>query len=416
MPAPHTNQGKKKKAPAFREEDLARLKVIRRFRTVLAEVVTAPEAVHRSFADPKRRLELGDYLSLFLLALFNPVTRTVRGLVQASRMPKVQRGVCGHRVSAASFSEAQALVEPAWLEKLFLHLVGQLPELAPRTPAVGAQRWLARDSSLLAALPRMAWALYGGGCAGTANAVRLHVSFDLGKDAPAQVRFTTGKACERAALRADLQPGDGYVGDRYFGEHYAFFTYLSRHGCRYLIRLLDRGVAPTVEETLPVTAEDAAHGVQRQAWVRLGSEASGTLSERLRLVWVQGCNDQELLLVTNLPPTDLSAAEAALLYKERWQVEYFFRWIKCLLAEGQWHWLAESPPGVAIQLYLTLIAAVLLQLDFGRRPSKRVWELLRWYLVGMVDEDTLAQLLADQLAHEARLRAQRAAKKSATAR
>jgi len=39
-------------------------------------------------------------------------------------------------------------------------------------------------------------------------------------------------------------------------------------------------------------------------------------------------------------------------------VELFFRWLKCIL--GQRHWLAESPRGVTIQLYLALIAALLL--------------------------------------------------------
>jgi hypothetical protein len=405
--------------PAREEAKLARLELgwlkgVRRFRAVLMVVLAEPAvAPDRSWRDPKRQLALGDYLSLFLLGLFNPVARTMRGLVKASQFPGVQRGVCRGPVSRSSFSEAQQLVEPALLEAIFGRLTAELPDLPPRAPGLAEHRWLARDSSLFAALPRMAWAFYGGGCAGTANAVRLHVSFDLRKDAPAQASITPGKTCERAALRTDLKRGDSYIGDRYYGEHHAFFTWLTRHDCRYLIRLMDRGT-PTVEEELPVTAADAAQGVTRQAWVRLGRLAQRTLSERLRMIWVRGLHDQELLLVTNLPPEQLTAADAALLYKERWQVEYFFRWIKCLLGEERWHWLAESPRGVAIQLYLTLIGAVLLQLDFGRRPSKRVWELFQWYLCGMLDEATLAERLAAQLAEDARLRA--AAKKSRPAR
>jgi hypothetical protein len=114
---------------------------------------------------------------------------------------------------------------------------------------------------------------------------------------------------------------------------------------------------------------------------------------------------KSLHLATNRRPEELSAADAALLYKKRWQVEYFFRWVKCLLGCG--HWLAESPRGVAIQLYLALIGAMLLQLDLGRRPSKRVWELLQWHLVGMLDDATLAQELSRQLTAEERQRAQK---------
>ena len=67
------------------------------------------------------------------------------------------------------------------------------------------------------------------------------------------------------------------------------------------------------------------------------------------------------------------------------------------------HWLAESPRGVAVQLYLALIGALLLQLDLGRRPSKRIWELLQWRLLGMMDEETIErQLLAQHAADERR--------------
>lgn len=386
------------------------MKLLGRFRQVLEKVLAEIEVpLHRSFFDPKRRLELGDYLSLFLLALFNPVTRSVRGIVQASGLPEVRAQVGVPRVSLGSFSETQHLVEPAVLENLFADLAGQLADWENLPPPLRAERWLARDSSLFAALPRMTWALYGGGREGFVNhAVRLHLSFDLLKDAPSSVQITAGKTCERATLRAAiaLKRGGAYVGDRYFSMHYGFFAQLEEKGCRYLIRLQDRGVEPTVEEELPVSAEDAQAGVQRQAWVRLGGPHHR--SAKVRLIWLRGLNGQILHLVTNLPPTLLSGADAALLYKRRWQVEYFFRWVKCLLGRGQWHWLAESPKGVTHQLYLTLIGALLLQLDLGRRPSKRVWELLQWHQLGMVDEETLSQELRRQLLAEQRLREQKA--------
>lgn len=381
-----------------------------RFRQVLEKVLAENTwPLHRSFADAKRRLELGDYLSLFLLALFNPVSRSVRGIVQASRLPQVRTKVGVPRVSLGSFSETQHLVDSAVLEKLFADLAGQLADGEQLPLSLRAQRWLARDSSLFAALPRMTWALYGGGEKGLVNnAVRLHLSFDLLKDAPQTAQVTIGKTCERATLRSEiaLRPGGAYVGDRYFSAPYKMFTQMEEKGCHYLIRLQDRGVEPTVEEELPVSTADAQAGVQRQAWVRLGSPAYR--SGRLRLIWLCGGNGQMLLLVTNLPPSLLSAADAALLYKKRWQVEYFFRWVKCLLGNDQWHWLAESPKGVAHQLYLTLIGALLLQLDLGRRPSKRVWELLQWHQLGLVDEPTLSQELQRQLRTEERQREQKA--------
>ena len=398
----------------FTVKDLKSLKVLQRFREALEQVlVEHPEWVHRSFEDPKRRLLLGDYLSLLLLALFNPVARSLRALAKASRWPKLQ-GMFGlGPVSLGSFSEAQHLVQPALLEHLLTEFAQELPNLEQLPPKLRRLQWLARDSSLFAALPRMAWALYGGGRAGFVNrAVRLHVSFDLLKDGPAQATVTPGKSCERAVLRADLQPGGAYVGDRHFGGAYHFLTLLSRKGCRYVIRHRDYGLEPTVEEELPVSAAETEQGILRQAWVRLGRTREGNLSERLRMIWLRGVNGEPLELLTNLPAAELGAADAALLYKQRWQIEYFFRWVKCLMGCG--HWLAESQQGVTTQLYLSLIGAVLLQLDLGRRPSKRVWELFQAYLTGWVDADELGPLLSAQLAEEVAAAQRRAAKKSKT--
>ena len=102
-----------------------------------------------------------------------------------------------------------------------------------------------------------------------------------------------------------------------------------------------------------------------------------------------------LRLATNVPPEELSAAEVGLLYRRRWQIECFFRWIKCLL--GCRHWLAESQQGVTLQLYLALIAAVLFQLHTGRRPNKRMLELFQLHQLGWATtEDLIAGLQREQ--------------------
>jgi hypothetical protein len=394
-------------APRFTARDLTAFRHLRRFREALARAQEAVPA-HDSFADPKRRLALGDYLCLFLMGLFNPVARTLRGLQQASGFAKMQREVCGRRVSLGSLSEIQHLVALPVLEHIFAELAAEVAEKESLPAALRVQKWMARDGSLFAALPRMSWALYGGGREGFVNnAVRLNLSYHLLKEAPVAAKITVGKACERAALREQIKAGDAYVGDRYYSEHYAFFAELSAKGCPCLIRLVEKTVATTVIEELPVTAEDRSAGVMRQAMVRLGSER--TLSEVLRVIWLTGQSGQLLMLATSLTAEQLSAGDAALLYKHRWQVEYFFRWVKCLLGCG--HWLAESPRGVAIQLYLALIGALLLQLDLGRRPSKRVWELLQWHQCGMLEDGELTPLLQRQLLAEEQTRRKAAAKK-----
>jgi IS4 transposase len=75
---------------------------------------------------------------------------------------------------------------------------------------------------------------------------------------------------------------------------------------------------------------------------------------------------------------DLEADLIALAYRYRWTVELFFRWFKCIL--GCRHLLGHSENGVQIQVYMALIASLLISLWVGRSPTKRTYEMLCFYL------------------------------------
>lgn len=362
------------------ERDLRRWRLVEDFQARLAQAAQA-WPLPGTWSDPRRLLHYSDYLSLFLLGLLNPVVRTMRGLCAASQLQRVQSQICSRPVSLGSFSEAQAVLDPALLAKVFSALSQELP--AQPGSAAGGRRWLIQDSSLFDALPRMYWALWRR--QGQAQAqVRVHLSLDLAQQAPARAAITPGKACERANWRTQWQRGQGYIADRYYGEDYQLFEELEQAGVAFVVRLRDEAVI-TVEEELPLDEADRHHQVIRSAWVRLGCNRRYR-SMRLRVVWVQTAKEV-LRLVTSVDPQQLRAGEVALLYKQRWQIELFFRWIKCIL--GCRHWLAESPQGVAIEIYLALIAALLLQLHTGQRPNRRMMELIQLYLLGVAQIDEL---------------------------
>ena len=391
----------------LREEDLRQWQIIDTFRQQL-DRLNLDLPAGSSWTDPARKLRLAQYLSLFLFALVNPVLATTRALCAASQLARVQRELCGQPVSLGSFSEAQHLTDPAWLERLFIQLAAQVPGPAPRDPHQAWQHWFARDASLLPALPRMHWALCGGGKArqdgAPNNAVRLHLSFHLLEDKPTAAQITHGKVCERKTWKAQWERGAAYVGDRLYSEDYQGLRELDARGCAYIVRLRDDAVV-TVQEELPVTEADRAAGVTRQAWVQLGRRACDRITG-VRVVWVQSATAGELRLATNLPEADAPAELISVMYRRRWQIEGFFKWLKCLL--NCRHWLAESQRGVTIQLYLALIAALLLQLATGRRPTQRMLELIRLHQLGWA---TLAELTAGLNREQERV-ARRAAKKS----
>jgi len=365
---------------ALTERDLSRWRLVDDFKDRLKRAARQ-QGLSATWSDPERLLSYRDYLSLYLLGLLNPVVRTMRGLCAASHLQRVQAEVCSRPVSLGSFSEAQALLDPALLAEVFGELSREMAGPDPATS--GQRRWLIQDGSLFAALPRMYWCFWRR--QGKAQSqVRLHLSLELESNRPARVAVTPGKTCERAAWRTQFQRGDSYVGDRYYGEDYQLFGELDQAGVAFVGRVRDEAVVEAVEE-LPLTEADRQAQVLRHAWVRLGSR-SHQAPLRLRVVWVQ--TPKEILrLITNLDVSELSAGEVALLYKERWRIELFFRWLKCIL--GCRHWLAESAAGVTLQIYLALIAALLLQLYTGQRPNRRMMEMIQFYLLGVASLEEL---------------------------
>jgi IS4 transposase len=88
---------------------------------------------------------------------------------------------------------------------------------------------------------------------------------------------------------------------------------------------------------------------------------------------------------------DLPAELLPLLYKYRWHVELFFKWLKCVL--GCRHFVAESEDGVTIQVYAALIAGLLIVLWTKRKPTKETYLVLQFYFIGWVSDEELEEHL-----------------------
>jgi hypothetical protein len=354
--------GRHPKSP-LHESELARWKLVEQFQERLAAHGGEPTG---SLADPRRKLGSEQYLGLMLFGLLNPVVDSMRGLCAASRLHRVQEDITERPVSLGSFSEAQAVIAPELLQKVFAELAAEHQAFrGDQRLAPYRDKLLAIDGTIWAALPSMVWALWRFRN-GPESALKAHVKFNLLEEKPVGVTITRAKRCERAVLREDWQAGEFYVGDRNYGEDYQLFGQLQQAGCSFVLRLRQEAVFEVVEE-FALSAEDRAAGVSFDGMVRLGCKKKYQVAP-LRLIRVP-IDDEELLLVTDKSQEELSAELIALIYRYRWRIELFFKWLKCIL--GCRHWLAQSPRGVAIQVYCALIAALLLLRATGKRPGKR---------------------------------------------
>ena len=373
-----------KRQTPIRAKDLKGLKYFKVLGALLERLHANATARDRA---GNRQLFYDQYACLLLLFFFNPIVKSLRGIQQASTLDKVQRLFGCNRVSRGSLSEASRVFDPELLHAIIGDLAAQSLPLVHGKEADALRGLTAVDGSLLPALPKMAWALW---LDPQHRAAKMHVHFDVLKGVPVETTVTTGNDSETEQLRATLQPQRLYVIDRGYAEYQLFQDIIDAHS-DFIGRIRDNAVWTVVAER-PLTAEAQAAGVHSDRLVWLGGPQSGTaFKQTVRVVEVNtGKTDSQgrpeiLLLATNR--LDLAAELVALGYRFRWTVELFFRWLKCIL--GCRHLLANSRAGVTIQVYLAIIASLLVSLWVGRKPTVRTLEMLQFYFTGWATEDEL---------------------------
>jgi hypothetical protein len=377
--------------PKVRAKDIHGLKYFQRLRPLLErlhDVGTERDAAGN------RQLFFDDYAALILLFFFNPVLTGLRSLQQASDLHKVQEKIGCPRTSLGALSAAARAFDAEALQQIVGELAQEALPLQAGKDAEILRGLTAVDGSLLPALPKMAWALW---VDEHHHAAKLHLHFDVFKGVPCSATVTDGNGNEKKQLRAALQPGRLYAIDRGYAEYQLFQDIIDAQSS-FIGRIRDNAVYEIVEER-PLSADAREAGVVRDLVVWLGCEESGAVfKQQLRVVAVaNGKTDSQgrpeiLWLASDC--LELDAAWIALGYKYRWTVELFFRWFKCIL--GCQHLLSTCRNGVTIQVYLALIASLLVTLWTGHKPSKRTFEMLCLYFAGWASEDEL-------LAHVRRL-------------
>jgi hypothetical protein len=365
------------------EKDLRCWNLLSRFRRML-ENKLSDHPLLKTELDPRRKLSCLDYYSSILFSMLNPVIDSMRGFCRASKLEKVQKKVCSRKVSLGSFSEAQSVFDPELLEQV-------LEEMASQVDLGGVDQRLRKlpkeltaiDGTLIPALPRMAWALWGkDGC----QAAKLHLKFSVERQSVSKSMLTTGKTCERKTLKKMIDPNELLVGDRYYGLDYQWLIELLAQEQWFIFRIRNDADV-TVVEKFALTDEDREAGVVFDGLVTLGKDWHG---KPIRLVKVEAL-DTTILLAVGVDRETMSAELVGLAYRYRWQIELFFKWIKCILKCR--HLLAESPQGVQIQLYCALIAAMMLFALTGRKPTKRDMEMIQFYFSGLATFEELEHSL-----------------------
>jgi hypothetical protein len=356
-----------------------------------------------------RQLHFDHLGGLILLTFFNPSMKTLRDLQSASRLAQVRKKLGCSEASLGSLSESMRVFDSELLVEIIQELLEKIPNSPTADPRLKELAHLptAVDGTLLRQLPQITQACFG---SRRDRGWKLHTHFEVLRGAATFVRVTDasgqGAASEKAVLRDSLSADRCYITDRGY-EGFSLFNAIVAARSSYVCRVRNDHHF-TAEETRERTAEAVAAGVLEDSLGRMGSPKSKRIEHPdhrqrrivVRVPWhpkrrgkKQTAATHDLVLVTNL--LDVPAEVIVLLYRFRWLIELFFRWLKCVLSCR--HLLSQDVNGIEIQMYCALIACLLIQLASGPvKPNSWTYKLFCLYMQGWASEDEVLAHLQER--------------------
>lgn len=220
--------------------------------------------------------------------------------------------------------------------------------------------------------------------------IKLHVLYDVITSVPSFVHISKASLHDVNVL--DIVPyeaGGFYVMDRAyidFARLYAihlqkaFFVTRAKENLRFK-RMYSR-------------PSDKDKGVKYDQIGRLeGHYSKKGYPEKLRRIKYYDLEtEKKFVFLTN--NTGLEATEIALLYKKRWEVELFFKWMKQhLRIKSFW---GTSMNAVKIQIYCAIIAYCLVAIVGNKLKSqRRIYEILQILSISLLDKTPVREILTD---------------------
>ena len=244
----------------------------------------------------------------------------------------------------------------------------------------------ALDSSLIAlSLKLFPWAYYNR----FKRALKLHLMLSLQGELPAWAAVTEGSFPDMKILdRIPILPGAYYAMDRGYLDFVRLFR-IENGGAFFVVRNKHH-VRFRVVTSRPV---DKSSGLRCDQTIRLTSNWSiKSYLKPLRRIRLYDSEKQiTLVLLTN--QFDLPAAVIADLYRNRWQVELFFKWIKQHLRIRSFY--GRSDNAVRCQIWSAICAYLMVAITKKRlKTQKSLNEILQIISVSIFEQIPLLQLLA----------------------
>lgn len=258
----------------------------------------------------------------------------------------------GGPISRTALSTANALRPVEVFSGLLLALMAQL-QAGYRRKIGDCVRLIDSTSVRLSSLSGD-WATFSAGVCGA----KAHIIYDPDADQPLYLMVTASNVNDiTAAKQMPIEAGATYVFDLGYYD-FGWWAELDQAGCRIVTRLKSNTPFEAVQDR--AVPQGCSVLSDRIGYLpkRLAACRRNPMAGLVREVQVINENGKALRIFTN--DLQASAQDIADLYKRRWAIELFFRWVKQTLKIG--HFFGTSENAVRIQIAVALIVFLLLRL------------------------------------------------------
>jgi hypothetical protein len=198
------------------------------------------------------------------------------------------------------------------------------------------------------------WARFSAGVCGA----KVHVIYDADADRPIYAAVSAANVNDiTAAQQMPIERGATYVFDLGYYD-YAWWAQLDAAGCRIVTRFKSNTPLQVVEELKVAAGGNILSDRIGFLPARQVKNGRNPMQEAVREVRIITDNGKVLRILSN--DLDAGAQEIAELYRRRWAIELFFRWIKQILKITRF--IGTSENAVRIQITVALITFLLLRL------------------------------------------------------
>lgn len=348
-----------------------------------------------AYTHPNRKLHYDDVIVGMLYGFYNPLARSTRALELLSQLRPACEHLSADRICRSTLSDALKLFDPHLLLPLLQELRQRVPDLSRKDPQLNqvVRKIVAADGSFFTIAADAAHALLHTKSNGKKQGrVRLNLQLEVLGAVPEPTLSVSGlgEGSETAAMAKLLQAGVIYLVDRNFVD-FEFITAVLAKGSDLVLRLQNGKPTFEPERQLPLSQKDIEQGVLCDRIGRLpGSSGCKAPDAVFRELLLQDPRTgQSIRVLTTL--LDVPAHVVGTLYRYRWQIELFFRWLK--VWANLEHLISHSPNGLTMQFYVAVIGVLLMYINSGKRISKYAYLLLQQVAMGLATAEQALELL-----------------------